>query len=517
MNLKTIKRKSNMLFKKHVVSTIQTIKNKNNDYVLNRKSGRKAKMSVLDLVTYQSDGKEFLRFDMVVRYLAIKDYYKELTANVSGWEMYRKMQNIRQHDGYAEQSETKFNELIQSYEKGYKRNSYVRVNKNLQLMDGSHRLALHLYHGIRQISVMIVDADVQVKDYSIEWFYQNGFTNEEISLIKKTAKEILDNCQIKFTGIIWAPAIEHKDEVLEDLALFGQISGVKQYEFSKVRYENIVRSLYAIDDIEAWKIDKKLEYMKDYPKELISFHIIFENPGFRLKQATNLPLSKQVERVKRNIRSKYQACIDNYFYDIILHIADNDYQSCYMDHVLEPCIDMDKILAVMNQYTYAITKTDTPYFPADFPASIPVGKDLDILCAHEDYQKLAKELYLLAKRDKTYEVVAIRNSTGVSIRYELGGKLILQLNVLCAVSGVSAKFMREALAKRIALKEYYVFEKKYEYLSRMSEFARDNSKRYHLLYLRVNRDDYDETLAKKYFESSVINLYGEKLEKLGKL
>ena len=69
-------------------------------------------------------------------------------------------------------------------EKGYNNDSEIVCDKNLKLLDGSHRLALALYFGIPRLSVNIKDETHQV-EYSEKWFVNAGFTEDERNLIRK--------------------------------------------------------------------------------------------------------------------------------------------------------------------------------------------------------------------------------------------------------------------------------------------------------------------------------------------
>ena len=103
----------------------------------------------------------------------------------------------------------------------------------------------------------------------------------------------------------------------------------KKYEIiSTVDYANVrnfneyVRNLYKIDDINKWKVERKISLMDKYPKNIRIIDIIIKNPEFRKKGNKNL-ISVKVEELKRIIRKKYSNNIDNYFHDIIIHIGDN--------------------------------------------------------------------------------------------------------------------------------------------------------------------------------------------------
>lgn len=86
---------------------------------------------------------------------------------------------------------------------------------------------------------------------------------------------------------------------------------------------NFIESIYKIDDITKWKINLKIKIMEKYPKMINFLLLKISDPKFREKIYPKSYLSTECESLKRSIRSKYRSMIDNYFYDIIIHIGDN--------------------------------------------------------------------------------------------------------------------------------------------------------------------------------------------------
>ena len=386
--------------------------------LIKTRSGKKAELSVADIILNNSCYGELLRCDIIVRYLAIEEYYG---LNEYGFAMYKKMQTARLDKKRAEDAVRKFKELIRSYdENGYDKNSRIILDRNLKLIDGSHRLALALYHGISDINAQIINI-VEDIEYSIDWFISNGFSGDEVDRIVTKYQSILQTVNNPFSCIIWSPARAFTDEVINDLKIYGEVISVKKYKFGKEEYINVVRAVYAIDDIEKWKIEKKLEHMERYSPECVAVDLRFSDPEYRIKKATGLLISKRGERVKRAIRNKYSKRIDNYFFDIIIHIGDNIYQSEYMRCVLEPGIDFKEMLGILDKYPYALAKVDVPYMPREFPNKIPIGKDVDVLCHKENIEQIKNEMVDLIRTYKEYDLVIKETPNGLKLRIVKGG------------------------------------------------------------------------------------------------
>ena len=267
----------------------------------------------------------------------------------------------------------------------------------------------------------------------------------------------------------------------------------------------MVRAIYAIDDIAKWKIDKKLEYMKEYDPECVEVNIQFDDPEYRIKKSTGLLISMRGERLKKAIREKYKSRINNYFFDIIIHIGDNVYQSEYMRTIFDPGIDLNKIITILDKYPYALAKTEVPYYPIEFPDKIPVGKDVDVFCRSEDINIIKDEIVKNLDNNK-YDIIIINSPCGIQIRLQIGGLLIFLIDMIFKDKTLGEKFIKEAINTRIIKNSFQVINRKYEYIYRMNAYACNRGKKHHKEYLINNRADYDKDLVKEYLDIDLENL-----------
>ena len=133
-----------------------------------------------ELFFQENDATGFNRYDMIVRLLAIENYYG---LNNYGWELYRKQQNTRKGEDW-QNAESRFRALIESYEaNGYDDLSEIKIGSDLRLWDGSHRLALAFYHHHYKISCQVMPTTRNVK-YGMDWYLENDFTLDEINKIQ---------------------------------------------------------------------------------------------------------------------------------------------------------------------------------------------------------------------------------------------------------------------------------------------------------------------------------------------
>jgi len=277
------------------------------------------------------ENESFNRFDIIVRYLAIENYYGK---NNFGFKLYNKMQEKRLGKGYIV-SEDRFKELIVSYEKyGYKDESCIECDSNFGLIDGSHRMSLNIYHDIEKINVKIMSITTDIK-YGIDWFIENEFSKNEVEIIKNKYEEILNKLNTPFVCILWPAVQRHFDDIMEDISKYSTIIEWEDIELNSKNLNLITKIVYSIDDIESWKIEKKIEAFGNVGSRMRLIKLREFKPGYRLKQLNGKPLSCKMEKLKKIIRDKYRIMINNYFEDIIIHIADNLEQSKFMELCFE--------------------------------------------------------------------------------------------------------------------------------------------------------------------------------------
>lgn len=131
----------------------------------------------------------FNRYDIIIRLLAIENYYGK---NDFGWNMYKKMRLFQLKDEQKVENVQKiFCALIESMENdGYQKDSEIYVDKNMQLVNGSHRIALALFRNEQNISCRIVHKKSRA-DYSLVKLKYMGFTDSEVDVIKSKYRSVM--------------------------------------------------------------------------------------------------------------------------------------------------------------------------------------------------------------------------------------------------------------------------------------------------------------------------------------
>lgn len=144
-------------------------------------------------------------------------------------------------------------------------------------------------------------------------------------------------------GIIWNTAQDYSSEIINDIRVDMPILGRIDLDL-KDKYEEFVWKLYSTENMEKWKIEKKLLHMNQTENRKITV-IFFE---FDESNVVYHPFKKkyvysQLEDGKRKIREKYKDLVNNYVFDIVFHATDNpkELESCY-EVLLEYITDYNK-------------------------------------------------------------------------------------------------------------------------------------------------------------------------------
>jgi hypothetical protein len=288
--------------------------------------------TIQDFIINQFIQNEFNRLDIIVRLLAIEQFYKQ---NEIGFELYKKMQLKR----VGKDTLDSFQSLILNVERlGMDVDQPIDLDADLQLRNGAHRIAYALFLQNSHISVKVNRKSRNIQ-YNKNWFMKNEFNNSEMDQINHRLKVLVEQNKIYFKAIIWPDAINHKEVIIEKVKKSYDIYNVKEILFSENKLYDFIRDVYLIDDIHDDRIEVKINNFKKYFKKQNDFKIclidfLIPNPDFRIKHPTKHKISTKVELIKKDIRKMIKPSIENYFHDNIIHIGDNYYHTEF----IEKCI-----------------------------------------------------------------------------------------------------------------------------------------------------------------------------------
>ncbi len=268
------------------------------------------------LISAEYVGSSYSRYDTIVRFLAVENYFDK---NEYGFDLYEKMQAARGvPEGYVE----RFRHLIERVSQhGFDWKSALDVTRDGYLLDGSHRLALALYFDVPAVSVRPHYRESGPVSHCLDWFKKNGFSADECALIEERRKKLFWEKGLYFSIILWPPVAGLFDQIQEDIPY--EVVKSTDYKYNDLEFEQTVRAIYEIDDIAEWKVDKKLAHMAPYEKRMRVIWVELPDPKYRKKELNNADLSRVGEQLKLSLRKKYKGEVSNYIYDIVCHTGDN--------------------------------------------------------------------------------------------------------------------------------------------------------------------------------------------------
>lgn len=309
--------------------------------IVNRRRLSASDLSVQQLDTgtllqRQFQGGLFRRYDTLVRletmdsYLALQGGAGEksplslLDPDHEIFLEYNRMQDLRGGRQIGRQSAIRFQELIASIErKNFYSDRYpILLDADGRLKDGSHRLSAALHFGLGSMPVLFARDKKGPIDYGREWFENHGFAELYLKRLDRRLRNNLISTGAAFNLIVWPPAMQFENEIFETLAerhsVIAEIRNVNLTNFPE-----FVEQMYLSDDIEQWKIQKKIYHMRQYKPVVSIISFVVDDPRYRVKARTESYLSDSVVQLKAEIRNRYKDRIEDYFPDTITHIRDN--------------------------------------------------------------------------------------------------------------------------------------------------------------------------------------------------
>jgi len=163
----------------------------------------------------------------------------------------------------------------------------------------------------------------------------------------------------------------------------------------------------------------------------------------------------------------------------------------------------------IKPYNYFVAKFKSPYNPPNFPDSYPVGRDVDIVCSDDDFNKIADLTFAFFKRDKVFSKRIINdNPYHIRFRYEvsdyferpkpmphdklINGKSMTKLHFqfdICATAGenfnwISPTFISRSLERKKSINNIYVPEETDETALRVFYFKKSPDSFHHLDFIK---------------------------------
>jgi hypothetical protein len=139
-----------------------------------------------------------------------------------------------------------------------------------------------------------------------------------------------------FKIFLWPPVEDKFEDIEKDLRMRNDIRHSETIHFrNKDELSSFIMDVYSTDDVDQWKVKKKISELVKYDNKVRYIVAKVENSKFRKKSKTGSPISQWAEKEKEVIRSQYKDCVDGYFKDIVIHISDNFEQNIKLSDIVE--------------------------------------------------------------------------------------------------------------------------------------------------------------------------------------
>ena len=302
------------------------------DLILKQETGK--------LLSYQIVDSVFMGNDIIVKLLAIDELFG---GNDYGLSLYKKMQQREKgidSDEAFDRNVDALRALVQSISgNGFESIAPLKINLGQRLFEGSSRMAVALYLGIKEVPIAITPIK-KTEDFDISWFRQMRFATKEIDLIKKKQQDIFRQWGLYFPVILWPPVQDHFDKIEESISRSYNIVFSREYSFSEGNgFMELVQRIYEWEAVGDRIIDMKIEGMLTYPLRVRLISIELPDPGFQKKRGTSNHISSIVKEMKEDLRRAYSGKVENYFRDIIIHIGDNFGHNLHITNIFDEIQD----------------------------------------------------------------------------------------------------------------------------------------------------------------------------------
>ncbi len=127
---------------------------------------------------------------------------------------------------------------------------------------------------------------------------------------------------MKCIGIIWTPAYKLKDEITKNISSKCRI--LTSFSLPLNNVEEFVNNLYKCENMEQWKIDKKLLHMNATNESRVKIFVLdIDTTSVYFHPFKKKNVFYNIESLKEDIRDKYKDRVLDYYFDIIFHLTDS--------------------------------------------------------------------------------------------------------------------------------------------------------------------------------------------------
>ena len=292
----------------------------------------------------------FNRYDIIVRLLAVEEYYKK---NNYGFLMYEQMQEIRFkqkpyiREALEKRGKLRFCELIDSIEKnGYNDNDNpILLNDCAHLINGAHRLALGFFYKIDFLTCRYSNLDQGYHDhiqYGLTWFEEN-FEQSQCLIIERRMKQLLDERGMLAYSIVWPVAYPYIDSIEKEISQYFEIISYLNLNFiDRETLISFIELVYSRDHYRAERASEKIVNLgPNMPMNIRIFQMKFsivdtpiEEKICQGRDVRFIPI-EYLQNAKGKIRELIKKDIKDYVFDNAFHCGQTISENIFLQELYE--------------------------------------------------------------------------------------------------------------------------------------------------------------------------------------
>jgi len=172
----------------------------------------------------------------------------------------------------------------------------------------------------------------------LEMYQDYEFQLIEYNLVdaKAIINDVKNQIGLKSIAVLWNSMNEFKDEAIYDIEKYCIVDQVYELEFASEEFKSFIDQLYPHKDNEYWKTEYKINSVVDkYDLNKITIVYLTLPKSSKIHdERKNVPIYGNVNELKKYMRDKYSKKVDNYMFDNVFHMTDDEQEFYRTDALL---------------------------------------------------------------------------------------------------------------------------------------------------------------------------------------
>lgn len=166
---------------------------------------------------------------------------------------------------------------------------------------------------------------------STDWVVEE-FSSDAAATVENRRRQLLEETGTAFYAILW-PAIQpNLDDITNDIGAVTEIIDKTSYDIER-GFSEFVKDLYGIDKrTDEWRIDNKIHELRKHGSKITVLKLKIPDPEFRTAETPRL--SNVTRELKYACRQEYRHVVEDYSFDVIVHMSDNFRQNSHISRVV---------------------------------------------------------------------------------------------------------------------------------------------------------------------------------------